>query len=332
MRTRSVRVRALLVMTVALALVAGCSSTSTAPAAGLEKTDLNVAVVPALDSAGFFVALYGGLFKAEGLNVHFSPATSSETVIADQAKGKYDITLGNYVSYIQAQQQHEADLYIFAEASVMGPATQGMYTMPDAKVTDLSGLKGKTVAINAPKNILYLLAASVLTEHGVDPSLVHFANIKFPEMAAELQSGAVSAALLPEPFASGAEQEQGVVPLVDLNQGATTAFPIAGYVATKQWAHKYPHTLAAFYKAVEEGQQIADTNRNAVEQALLRNKVAATPVIAATMTLDTYPLTMDVPAMQRVPDAMFEFNLMPGLKQPYQISEMIQPEPGEISK
>ena len=29
---------------------------------------------------------------------------------------------------------------------------------------------------------------------------------------------------------------------------------------------------------------------------------------------------------------MFEFNLMPGLKQPYQISEMIQPEPGEISK
>src|SRR5215469_12983881 len=113
MRTRSVRVRALLVMTVALALAAGCSSTSTAPAAAsLEKTDLNVAVVPALDSAGFFVALYGGLFKAEGLNVHFFPATSSETVIADQAKGKYDITLGNYVSYIQAQQRHEADLYI----------------------------------------------------------------------------------------------------------------------------------------------------------------------------------------------------------------------------
>jgi hypothetical protein len=36
---------------------------------------------PALDSAGFFVALYGGLFKAQGLNVHFTPATSSETVM-----------------------------------------------------------------------------------------------------------------------------------------------------------------------------------------------------------------------------------------------------------
>jgi NitT/TauT family transport system substrate-binding protein len=320
MRTRSVRVRALLVMTVALALAAGCSSGSAAPTApGLEKTDLNVAVVPALDSAGFFVALYGGLFKAEGLNVHFFPATSSETVIADQAKGKYDITLGNYVSYIQAQQRHEADLYIFAEASVMGPATQGMYTMPDSKVTDVSGHKGKTVAINAPKNILYLLAASVLAEHGVDPGLVNFANIPFPEMTAELQSGAVSAALLPEPFASGAEQQQGVVPLADLNQGATTAFPIAGYVATKQWAHKYPNTLAAFYKAVEEGQQIADTNRADVEQAMMDIPApfGVSRQTAAVLALDSYPVShgpvgsVDRIRLERVVNVMRQFIKFP---------------------
>ena len=201
----------------------------------------------------------------------------------------------------------------------MGPATQGMYTMPDAKVTDLSGLKGKTVAINAPKNILYLLAASVLTEHGVDPSLVHFANIKFPEMAAELQSGAVSAALLPEPFASGAEQEQGVVPLVDLNQGATTAFPIAGYVATKQWAHKYPHTLAAFYKAVEEGQQIADTNRADVEQAMMDIPApfGVSRQTAAVLALDSYPVShgpvgsVDRIRLERVVNVMQQFIKFP---------------------
>jgi NitT/TauT family transport system substrate-binding protein len=294
MTTWRVRVRTLLITAVALGLAAGCSSGSAAPAApGVEKPDLNVAVVPALDSAGFFVALYGGLFKAEGLNVHFSPATSSETVIADQAKGKYDITLGNYVSYIQAQQRHAADLYIFAEASVMGPATQGMYTLPDSNVTDLSALKGKTVAINAPKNILYLLAASVLAQHGIDPSLVNFTSLPFPEMTAGLRSGAVSAALLPEPFASGAEQAQGVVPLADMNQGATAAFPIAGYVITKQWAKKYPRTLAAFYQALEEGQQIADTNRAAVEQAMMEIPApfGVSRQTAAVLALDSYPVS-----------------------------------------
>ena len=34
--------------------------------------------------------------------------------------------------------------------------------------------------------------------------------------------------------------------------------------------------------------------------------------------------------MQRVADAMFEFGLTPGLTKPYQITSMIQPEPGEI--
>src|SRR6266550_3752637 len=95
MRIRGGRSRALMITAVALALAAGCSSRGAAAGAPrLEKTDLNVAVVPALDSAGFFIALYGGLFKAHGLNVHFTPATSSETVIADQVKGQFDITLG----------------------------------------------------------------------------------------------------------------------------------------------------------------------------------------------------------------------------------------------
>src|ERR1700720_17424 len=54
----------------------------------IEQPDLNVAVVPAADSAGFFVALHEGLFAARGLHVTFIPAVSSETVINAQALDK----------------------------------------------------------------------------------------------------------------------------------------------------------------------------------------------------------------------------------------------------
>lgn len=106
---------------------AGCGSggTSTAawPKAGhLEKTTLNVAVLPDIDSAGFFVALHEGLFAREGLTVDYSPAPGSE-VIAGQVKGQYDITGGNYVSYIEAQASHQADLRIVAEGSLLEPGT-----------------------------------------------------------------------------------------------------------------------------------------------------------------------------------------------------------------
>ena len=106
---------------------------------GVEQPDLNVAVVPAADSAGFFVALHDGLFAARGLHVTFIPAVSSATVInaqaLDEPHGRIDISCGNYVSYIQAQQNYDqgkrpssasgvvvaADLDIFAEGSVMEP-------------------------------------------------------------------------------------------------------------------------------------------------------------------------------------------------------------------
>ena len=318
MRPRRVPGKALVVTAaaLALALVAGCSSgRGAAASSGVEKPNLNVAVVPALDSAGFFVALYQGLFKAQGLNVHFIPATSSETVIANQVKGADDITAGNYVSYIQAQRSGEANLDIFAEGSVMEPGAQGIYTMPNSPIRTLADLKNHTIAINAPKNILYLLASSVLAEHGISPASVKFTSVPFPEMATELKSGAVSAAVLPEPFSSGAEQAEGGIPLVDLNQGATTSFPVEGYVVTKQWAAKYPHTLAAFYKALEEGQQIADTSRAAVEAAMedVPAPFGVSKATAAVMGLDSYPVStgpvgsVDKIRLQRVVNVMQQF-------------------------
>ena len=197
----------------------------------------------------------------------------------------------------------------------MGPGTQGIYTLPGSPVTTLADLKGQTVAINAPDSILYLMTASVLIEHGVSPASVHFASIPFTEMPAELASGAVSAAVLPEPFASDAEEAQGGVPLTDLDQGATTSFPVEGYVVTKQWAAKYPHTLAAFYTALEEGQRIADTSRAAVESAMVDTPApfGVSAETAAVMALDSYPVSngpvgsVDKVRLERVVNVMKQF-------------------------
>lgn len=300
----------------ALALAVGCSSGgSAADAPRLEKPVLNVAVEPGVDSAGFFVALDQGLFKAQGLTVNFTAPTSSETAIADQVAGAYDITGGNYVSYLQAEQQGTADLDIFAEGSVMGPGTEGIYTLPGSPITTLADLKGQTVEINAPKNISYLLIASALTEQGVSPTSVHFVSIPFLEMPAELESGAVSAAVLPEPFASNEEEAQGGVLLADLDEGATTNFPVQGYVVTKKWAAKYPHTLAAFYTALEEGQRMADTSRAAVESAMVDMPApfGVSAETAAVMALDSYPVSngsagsVDKVRLQRVAEVMKQF-------------------------
>jgi NitT/TauT family transport system substrate-binding protein len=288
------------------------------------EPDLNVAVVPAVDSAGFFVALHQGLFAAHGLHVRFIPAVSSETVINAQALDRIDISCGNYVSYIQAQENYNqgkrsssadsptvaANLDIFAEGSVMETGAQGLYVLPDSRIRTLAGLEGKVIGVNAPGNILYLLAASVLADNGLSVSGVHFAYYPLPQMAAMLKAGKIDAAVLPEPFASQAEQSMGVTLLADLDQGATVAFPVQGCAVTRQWAAQHPTELAAFRAAFEQGQEIADTDRSAVEQAMesLPTPLGVSRVTAAVMALDSYPTgSVDVVRVQRVADVMQQF-------------------------
>jgi len=317
---------------IALLALSGCGGVaatagSTSPN-GLQKTTLNVAVVPAVDSAGFFVALHQGLFAQEGLTIHYTPATSSDTVINQQVAGQYDITGGNYVSYIQHYAKDHQPLEVIAEGSVMQEGTQAIYTMPGSKIKTLSDLKGHLLGINAPLNINYLLTASVITENGIALNQVRYPAkpIPFPTMAAALASGKVDAAAMPEPFATLAEQEYGAVKLADLNQGATEQFPIQGYVVTKSWAEQNPGTLKAFIAALAQGQEIADTSRQAVEQAMEGLKGPqdgeVPPIVAAVMAINIYPTAIDKVRIQRVADVMYQFGL---LNSRFNVTPMIGP-------
>jgi NitT/TauT family transport system substrate-binding protein len=338
-------------LTAVTVLATGCSSAGSANGAETvadtlptnygppETTTVTVGAVPAMDSAGFFVAYNEGLFAREGLHIVYSPATSSETAIAAQLKGTLDISAGNYVSYIEAAATGDP-LEIVSEGSVMAQGAQTIFTMPNSHITSLAQLKGKLVGVNAPRNIDYLLDVSVLKENGIDPADVRFPTgkdkasasfndegaIPFPDMASLLASGKLAAATLPEPFASLAEQDFGAVPLADLNQGATTNFPIEGYVVTKAWAAHNQNTLSRFLAALSAGQEIADTDRAAVEKAFedLPNPPdgQVEPPIAAVMALDTYPIGIDATRLQRVADVMYQFGL---LSSPYKVSNMLLP-------
>jgi NitT/TauT family transport system substrate-binding protein len=295
-----------------------------------------------MDSAGFFVAMDQGYFAQEGLTINYTPATSGDAYIQDQAKGKIDITAGNYVTYIQevTKKKDPLPLEIIAEGSIMGPGSQVLFAPADSPIKSLADLKGKTIGVNAPGNIDYLLDVSVLVDHGVNVEAgdVHFPDgtAWLPIMAQAAQWGMWSAITLPEPFASRAEQKFGMTPLADLDQGATRDFPIEGYAVTKDWAAQYPNTLKRFLIALEEGQVKADTDRGMVERAFMNIKGPlgstdpidaepwgqVSPQIASIMALDTYPIGVNQTRLQRVADVMKQFGL---LNKRFNVSSMLLP-------
>ena len=182
------------------------------------------------------------------------------------------------------------------------------------------------VGVNSLHNIGPVLLGSLLASDGYGVNALKQVPEVLPMMPELLDKHVIPAAWLPEPFGTEAEQEYGAVRLADFDQGSLQNFPIGTIVGSTQWVQSHPNTVAAFLRAYQAGQQVADTDHAAVEQALVTH-TGVTKEVAATMTLDTYPLVMDVPVMQRVSDAMYEFGL---ISKPYKITSMIQPESGEI--
>src|SRR5215813_10869183 len=317
-------------------LAAGCSSGGSgggSPRLKLEKTDIVVNAFPAIDSAGLYIAQDEGLFAAQGLHVTIvpvpknGPPPSTQDLVNGQEKGQFDITAGDYVTYIKDQLgvgAPKGDLRIIAESSFLQPNVLTLLTKGGSEITSVSQLKGKVVSVNAPNDIGALLVNSLLIAHGLTPRQIHYANVPFPAVAPALtKSGSlVSASFAPEPFVSFGEEQAGLQELADLDQGATQDFPIQGYAVTAEWAKKYPNTLKAYTTALNQGQQIADTDRAAVE-ATIEKYLGITKQAAAFISLPAFPLGVDAVRLQRVVNAMIRFDLLPkGTK--FSITKMIE--------
>ncbi len=334
-------IRALSYAAVAVAAVtaagtlAGCGAagaTARAASGGLEQRVITVDSVPAAEEGGLYVAQAQGYFAQEGLTVKINDVTGGEAGIPDLQSNKAQLVGGNYVSFILAQMTGKADLRIIGAGSQIQPGAEALYVMPNSPYKTVAQLAHAhaRIGLNTKHDVGDVMVGALLTEAGAAPG--DYTPVVppggFPALLDMLPAGQVDADWLPQPLGEEAEQQTGAVPIADFDQGALQDYPFTGYIGGTQWVQAHPKTVAAFLRALVKGQQLADTNRSAVEKALEKEEHVP-PIIAATMSLDSYPLNMDVPQLQRVANTMFEFGLT---STAYDIRRMIQPEPGLIAK
>jgi NitT/TauT family transport system substrate-binding protein len=298
-------------------LAAGCASTGgAAPASASsqpKEPDITVAAIPAVDLAGLYIALNEGLFARQGLHVTIDKIASSAAVIADQLKGQVDISAGSYVAYISAQAAG-ARFRILAEASTLAPNTRVLVTAADSPITTVAGLTGRKIGVNGTNSIGTLLVSALLSARGISPGKVTFvtAPAGFPAMPGKLRAGAWEAAFLAEPYITAAGERYGEQVLADLDQGAVVNLPIDGYLVTQAWARQHPNTAAAFARAIEQGQAIANGDAPAVHAAMAKYDDLP-PQVTAAIALTGYPVGPVVEAgIQRVATAMNQFGLLGG--------------------
>jgi NitT/TauT family transport system substrate-binding protein len=294
---------------------AACSSSSddkdssSGSGSGLEKTELNVGAMPVTDDAPLQIAVQQGLFKAEGLNVKLQTIAGGADAIPKLRGGSLDISFGNFVSFLGAKSKGALDVRFVAEGFQSAAGTHDVLVPKDSPIRSVKDLAGKKIGVNTKRNISSLLIKATLAPSGVTlDDEKNFVEMPFPTMEAALKNKSVDAVQAVEPFVTQLQQSVGARVLVDLSQGPTADFPIAGYATTADFATKNPKTVAAFQRALSKAQAMATDHK--IVQSILPSYTKITPQVAATLSYGAYPTTLSATRLQRVADVMQQYGYL----------------------
>jgi NitT/TauT family transport system substrate-binding protein len=288
------------------AALAGCGGQTGGSPGPAGARNVVVAAVPATGAAGLYIAQSRDLFGKYGLHVTIESSVSAADVLPGLVHGSVQVSLGQWTSALAAQ-AHGVRLHVVAAGNEGGPRLEELVTSAGSRITRPAQLRGKLIAVNALAGLSQALTDSVLASAGVTGSQVRWTVIPFPDMAAALAARRVDAAFMIQPYLAG--QKPGTVTeLADIDSGAIRSFPITGYVTTAAWAQHNPGTLAAFTKALREGQQAAASDPAAVAQAVARYAGINIP---HGIPLGGFPQSVSVSDLERVARLMQEFGLLP---------------------
>ncbi len=262
---------------------------TTAPSAptttALEVTTLKVGVIPIGDLLQAWVADSQGYFTDEGLTVEFVPMAGGAAIAPAVESGEVDLGASNVLSLILAHDQGFEFQYFTGSWLQAAPDhwNHALLVPVDSTIQSASDLKGTTVAVNTLGNINELMISKYLTDHGLDPDVVNFTEVPFPDMPAALEQGRVDASVTVEPFVTiavgnGSARILDAAPYASLGDRVL----VGGYFSTKSWLDAHPNTAAAFDRAIVRATEYINADPVAAT-SILPNYTKLSEDLAATI-------------------------------------------------
>lgn len=318
----------------AAAGISGCSSGSSASSANSAGTTSNqgnlttitVDALPDDAMAGLWIAKQDGYFKQQGLNVNIVLASGSAAEFTNLESHTADFASGNYVTLLQTvEKDPSAELRIVADDVRAGTNTVDLMVTGNSKITSVAQLKGKSIAFTSPGLSSPSIALDEqLAGYGLGASSYTIVPMGFPEMAAALKSGEVSAAFETEPYITEMETNDGDHPLTDLMAGGMHTFPLEGWFSTESFVKSDPQAVAGFQRAIAKGQSVALADPALVRKVMTQYIPNLSAKVAAVMNLRTYNTTVTVTQLDRVVAAMQQLG---GLPKNFNVAPLLIPLP-----
>jgi NitT/TauT family transport system substrate-binding protein len=227
--------------------LAGCVPT-TPEASG--PVTLKLAVIPVLETLPLYVAQSEGLFEAQGLQVEFIPAASAP--VRDQliASGEADGMINEVLTtMLNNRDQVQVQIVRYARTATAEAPLFRILASAKSGISDAQGLKGVEIGVSQGTVIEYL-TDRLLQAEGLSPNEIKTVAVPgISDRMALLESGELSAAMLPDPLSSLAVLQGAVVALDDTSH---PEYSFSTITFRKAVIDQHPQAIRAFLAAMEE--------------------------------------------------------------------------------
>jgi ABC-type nitrate/sulfonate/bicarbonate transport system substrate-binding protein len=276
----------------ALGLVAvACGGNSKSTQSGTATTaagpvDLRVSYVPATTVLPLHIAKAQGFFDKQNLNVTLTEAANISDIPATLGR-QFDLALGTATDLIRAG---AAGVDVVQAAGNTNDTKENPFvhliTKPDSGITDVAGLKGKTVGSPTLSGVIHAAVLYWAKQKGVNPSDIKGVEAPSPNLPDQLKAGRIDAVEALEPFATTLRKDGNVSlgdPFASISQPLATNF----WMAQGSWAKANREVVGRFVDALKEGQAFIDQNP-AEARRILQGYTNLPAAVASTVPLPTY--------------------------------------------
>lgn len=268
---------------------------------------VTIAALTISETAPLWAAVKEGIFLDHGLDVTVQPIQGGAQAMPALLNGDVDFSIGQPFGALRASLQG-LDVKLvsnYAESHAEGDDINSVVSAPGSDITRPADLAGKKVAVNSLGAAGDLTIMAAVEQDGGDPSTITFVEVAFPDAQAQLESGNIDAAWVPEPFVSmivGA----GGARVVDPYQATLPGLPTLVVQATGTMVNDDPELVKAVQDALTEAFAWAAENDDAVRQSLV-DEMSLPEQAAANLPLPHFTTTLDRDVLQSLADLAVEY-------------------------
>ena len=312
----------LAIASLAVASLTACGGSDAAGAAKTSEggmTKLRVAVAP-IQFETAHVAKEQGMFEKQGLDVEIVNGADPAALLAQVVSGDVDIAIGSWINVATSVAQGVPVSVIGGNGMVDAKAeNSGVLVTKESGITDLPGLKGKTIGVVGVKSGGDIPVLQALEGAGIKIDEVKEVAIPYAGMQAALEQGTVDAVVPADSFYHQM-LDAGFVSISNPVREYQGNMPVTVWTAKKDWLAKDGATAEKFVAAMTDAVSFYEDPANLA--AVQKINATANQIDIAKAPKEFVPadVTFNVKEAQSGIDAMVHFGL---LAKPVTVDEVL---------